>query len=197
MNFLAHAYLSFGDPEILVGNIISDFVKGRKKFDYPARIQEGIMLHRVIDTYTDDHPATRAAKEYFRPRYRLYSGAFIDVVYDHFLATDPAVFSEDSLLGFSKEVYASLEDHKAWLPPVFAAMFPYKQSQNWLFNYRTRQGTEQSFGGIVRRAAYLSESASAAQLFHQHYQPLHECYRQFWKDAYPYIKKQYEVLGAV
>ena len=155
------------------------------------------MLHRVIDTYTDDHPATRAAKEYFRPRYRLYSGAFIDVVYDHFLATDPAVFSEDSLLGFSQEVYASLEDHKAWLPPVFAAMFPYMRSQNWLFNYRTRQGTEQSFGGIVRRAAYLSESASAAQLFHQHYQPLHECYRQFWKDAYPYIKKQYEVLGAV
>ncbi len=197
MNFLAHAYLSFCDPEILVGNIISDFVKGRKKFDYPARIQAGIMLHRTIDTFTDDHPATRAAKEYFRPLYRLYSGAFIDVVYDHFLANDPAEFSEVSLLGFSQQVYASLEDHKAWLPPAFATMFPYMRSQNWLFSYRTRRGTEQSFGGIVRRAAYLSESASAAQLFQQYYQPLQECYRQFWKDAYPYFKKQYMVLGAV
>ncbi len=35
MNYLAHAYLSFNDPEILVGNMISDFVKGKKKFDYP------------------------------------------------------------------------------------------------------------------------------------------------------------------
>lgn len=35
MNYLAHAYLSFNDPEILVGNLISDFVKGKKKFDYP------------------------------------------------------------------------------------------------------------------------------------------------------------------
>ena len=31
MNYLAHAYLSFGDPDILAGNMISDFVKGKKK----------------------------------------------------------------------------------------------------------------------------------------------------------------------
>ena len=30
MNFLAHAYLSFSQPEILVGNMISDFVKASK-----------------------------------------------------------------------------------------------------------------------------------------------------------------------
>ena len=46
MNYLAHAYLSFDDAEILTGNIISDFVKGKKKFDYPSRIQAGIKLHR-------------------------------------------------------------------------------------------------------------------------------------------------------
>jgi acyl carrier protein phosphodiesterase len=40
MNYLAHAYLSFNDPEILVGNMISDFVKGKKKFDSP-RYQAG------------------------------------------------------------------------------------------------------------------------------------------------------------
>jgi len=30
MNYLAHAYLSFDHEEILVGNLISDFVKGKK-----------------------------------------------------------------------------------------------------------------------------------------------------------------------
>jgi acyl carrier protein phosphodiesterase len=42
MNFLAHAYLSFNNPEILVGNMISDFVKGSRQFQYPEAIQNGI-----------------------------------------------------------------------------------------------------------------------------------------------------------
>ena len=62
MNYLAHAYLSFNEPEILVGNMISDFVKGKKKFDYSPGVQKGIALHRAIDNFTDYHTATKAAK---------------------------------------------------------------------------------------------------------------------------------------
>jgi len=77
MNFLAHAYLSFEMPEILVGNLISDFVKGRKKFDYSLPIQHGISLHRSIDHFTDTHPVTAEAKSLFKADYRLYAGAFM------------------------------------------------------------------------------------------------------------------------
>lgn len=194
MNYLAHACLSFNDPEILIGNMISDFVKGKKKFDYPLGIQAGIMLHRVIDSFTDEHPATKEAKEYFRSHYRLYSGAFIDVVYDHFLATDLTEFSDPSLLEFSERVYAVLEKNKQWLPERFAGMFPYMRSQNWLYNYRTLQGTEKSFGGLVRRSAYLEESETASKLFNDHYQPLLACYRQFWQEVKPFAQKQYQLL---
>ena len=196
MNYLAHAYLSFNDPEIVVGNMISDFVKGKKKFDYPIRIQAGIMLHRLIDNFTDDHPATREAKEFFRPHYRLYSGAFIDVVYDHFLATDTDEFTESSLLDFSQQVYHILEENKQWLPERFAGMLPYMKSQNWLFNYRTLLGTQRSFEGLVRRSTYLEESETAARLFEKHYQPLEQCYRHFWTEARPFICKEYEILSS-
>jgi acyl carrier protein phosphodiesterase len=195
MNYLAHAYLSFNDPEIMLGNMISDFVKGRKKFDYPDRIHAGITLHRLIDTFTDEHPATREAKEFFRPYYRLYSGAFVDVVYDHFLANDPGEFFETSLLDFSDRVYHLLEERKQWLPVVFAGMLPYMKSQNWLYNYQSLQGTEQSFRGIVRRAAFLSESAPAGQIFREYYQPLQACYRQFWADIKPYALQQLSLLN--
>src|SRR3982750_1233909 len=97
MNFLAHAYLSFNDPQILAGNMISDFVKGRDKFSFSGKIQQGIALHREIDQFTDVHPATQKAKSIFRPSYRLYSGAIMDVLYDHFLANDASVFDDDSL----------------------------------------------------------------------------------------------------
>lgn len=194
MNYLAHAYLSFNQPDILVGNMISDFVKGKKKFDYPFNIQKGIALHRAIDQFTDQHAATKEAKEFFRPHYRLYAGAFVDVVYDHFLATDTNEFSEASLLEFSQHVYVILDNNLAWFPEKFAAMFPFMKKYNWLYNYRTDWGTERSFGGLVRRSAYLEESDTAAQIFQQHYQRFSECYRQFWTDMKPFAEKRLNEL---
>ena len=194
MNYLAHAYLSFNQPGILTGNMISDYVKGKKKFDYPAEVQQGIALHRAIDTFTDEHAATKEAKEIFRPAYRLYSGAFVDVVYDHFLATDVDEFSEESLLDFSQQVYNTLDDYTAHLPEKFASSFPYMKQHNWLYNYRTRWGIEKSLCGVVRRAAYLSESDTAFSLFEQHYQLLQRCYRHFWADLKPFAKQQFELL---
>src|SRR6185503_13562950 len=94
MNYLAHAWLSFNQPGILTGNMISDFVKGKKKFDFPPVIQKGIALHRAIDEFTDFHPVIQKAKSYFRKEYRLYSGAFIDIVFDHFLANDKKEFAD-------------------------------------------------------------------------------------------------------
>lgn len=194
MNYLAHAWLSFDDPEILVGNLISDFVKGKRKFDYPPGIQLGIHLHRLIDTFTDDHPATRSAKEVFRPAYRLYSGAFVDVVYDHFLARDSAEFPGDTLQNFSQRVYRTIDQYQQWLPDSFQRMFPYMKAQDWLYHYREPSGTIKSFGGVVRRAAYLAESDTAARLFTEHYQLLGDCYRQFWADLRPFAFGEFKSL---
>lgn len=104
MNFLAHAYLSFDDEGVLAGNMISDFVKGNKQFEYPESVRAGIKLHRSIDSFTDNHPATIAAKQVFRNDYRLYSGAFMDVAYDYFLANDPQEFSAESLSVFAQKL---------------------------------------------------------------------------------------------
>lgn len=186
--------MSFDQPEILVGNMISDFVKGKKKFDYPSGIQKGIQLHRFIDTYTDAHPATARAKEVFRPHYRLYSGAIIDVLYDHFLAIDTSVFGIQSLSAFTEKTYNLLEQYRQWFPASFAAMFPYMKTQNWLLGYSTREGIRKSLGGLVRRAAYLTESDTAFYLFETNYQLLHDCYRQFWADVLAYARSEFDLL---
>lgn len=183
MNYLAHAVLSFRHPQILVGNMISDFVKGRKKEDYPDLIKKGIMLHRRIDDFTDSHEATMFAKQFFRPDYRLYSGAFVDVVYDHFLANDNNEFNNNQLMEFSWQTYAVLDQHGIQLPEAFSHMLPYMKKQNWLYNYRYRWGTQNSFGGLVRRAAYLTESKKAFEIFEDHYSELHDCYNAFFPDV--------------
>jgi acyl carrier protein phosphodiesterase len=157
MNFLAHAVLSFNHPAILTGNMISDFVKGKRKFDYPLSIQKGISLHREIDNFTDFHTVTAKAKEFFRPQYRLYSGAFVDIVYDHFLALDKQQFEENNgLENFTITIFNLLDENASYFPLPFQKIFPYMKSQNWLFEYRLKEGIRKSFSGIVHRAAYLN-----------------------------------------
>lgn len=194
MNYLAHAYLSFRQPQVLVGNMISDFVKGRKQFDYPPVVQQGIRLHRAIDTFTDQHPATKRAKEFLKPAVGPYSGAFVDVVYDHFLALDATHFTETGLRSFAEEVYAQLHSNLSLLPERFAALLPYMSQQNWLFGYRFTDGIEKSFGGVVRRAQYLNSSAEVFDLFVLHYDALHEAYKAFFPELYQYTSTQFNAL---
>jgi acyl carrier protein phosphodiesterase len=180
MNYLAHARLSFDDPDVLTGNMISDFVKGKKKWDYPAPIRTGITLHRAIDEFTDTHACTRQAKSFFRADYRLYAGALTDIVYDHFLANDPNEFPGDLLTSFTEKTYRQLDLNKDFFPENFRRMFPYMQSQNWLYNYRYKEGIFRSFSGLARRAAYMPGPEAACQLFETHYPELEACYREFF-----------------
>jgi acyl carrier protein phosphodiesterase len=182
MNYLAHAYLSFSQPEILVGNMISDFIKGKKKFDYAENIQKGITLHRAIDEFTDNHKATHEAKTFFKPVYGLYAGAFMDVVYDHFLARDIHEFPGNELSSFAQKTYGQLASFEPVFPERFQRMFFYMRTQNWLFHYQFKEGIKNSFAGLVRRAAYMDESQSAFAVFEENYESLQEYYDAFFPD---------------
>lgn len=195
MNYLAHAYLSFYEPEITVGNVISDFVKGKKKFDFSPGIQNGITLHRAIDEFTDNHEATLSAKQFFRPDYRLYSTAFIDIVYDHFLANDPNEFAgPDALFTFSQVTYRVLEGYESVFPVGFMMMFPFMQQHNWLYNYRLAEGIRKSFGGLVRRARYLQNAEPAFRVFEENYEVLKQCYTHFFPSLKHFAAQQLELL---
>ena len=163
VNYLAHAYLSFDIPDVVTGNLISDFVKGKRRLDYAPAIQVGITLHRAIDGFTDGHAATRRAKSYFRADYGLYSGPITDVVYDHFLATDPNVFpSAADLTAFARRTYGQLTTRAGVFPEPFGRMFPHMRDQDWLTGYRVKEGIFASFGGLARRAAYMPDPGRPA-----------------------------------
>jgi len=185
MNFLAHSYLSFNHPDILAGNMISDFVKGKKKFEYSQGILDGINLHRQIDSFTDEHAATKEARQFLKPAAGLYSGAFVDVAYDHFLANDINEFTDASLRSHAIRTYDILSEYHDVLPANFQLMFPYMQSQNWLYNYKSLTGAKNSFGGVVRRASYLYSSVEVFDLFEKHYYSLEMCYKNF----FPFVKE--------
>jgi len=177
--------------------MISDFVKGSSKLSFSGNIQKGITLHRAIDEYTDAHPATKKAKQFFQPYYRLYSGAIVDVLYDHFLANDPSVFDEVSLKEFTSNTYRYLEDHASQLPNRFLQAFTYMKIEDWLYHYKNKEGIKKSLAGLIRRATYLSESLTAYNLFLENYISLNSYYDEFFRDVKLFAKEKFQELVSI
>lgn len=196
MNYLGHAVLSFGNAEVLVGNLIGDHVKGRLALeDYPAGVRKGIELHRSIDEMVDRHPAIARAKLIFREDYRLYAGAIIDTVMDHFLANDPAFFgAESDLEKFTQDVYSKVDGYQELLPPGFAAYYPYMKQRNWLLGYRKLKGIEKSLQGLGRRAKYMPPPDKAYESFVVSYHQLNGCYYDFIGDIAKFAKATVNML---
>jgi len=191
VNYLAHAYLSFGEPEILTGNLISDFVKGRKKYDYPPHVLAGIDLHRAIDIFTDEHPVNKEVSKLFKPNYGLYSSAFIDVVYDHFLAKQLSTDPQFRFEPFTHSVYDALDRFNHLFPHTFRNFFPYMKQHNWLFNYQYAWGIENSIAGLVHRAKYMSDARTAYEIFTDRYDELSSAFNIFFPELHKFALEKF------
>ena len=181
MNFLAHSYLSFSEEQ-LVGNMIADFVKNRDVARLPESIQKGIKLHRAIDTFTDAHPLIHEAKAPFRPLVRLYSGAFVDVAFDYFLANDTTENSKREWQEHSREVYAVLRRYEEFLPEVFKKVLDKMQQDDWLYNYRNEWGIDYSFRNVVNKAQFLDKTTNVFPAFLANKDFLREKYEIFFPE---------------
>src|SRR5215468_3052284 len=93
MNLLAHAFLAQDDPNLLLGSLMGDFVKGPLNDRYAPAITRGLILHRSVDTYTDAHPLVARSRARISRVRRRYAGILIDVFYDHYLARDWSKYS--------------------------------------------------------------------------------------------------------
>ena len=177
--------------------MIGDYIKGNEALTaLPEGIRKGVRLHRLIDSYTDAHPAVNKCKTYFREDYRLYAGAFVDAMFDHFIANDPQCFeSETRLLTFTQDTYRNIDTNLSILPEKFQNVFLYMKSENWLYQYRTLKGIEKSFGGLVRRAKYLeTDEQSAFRTLVTNFYTLNQFYYEFIDDIKGYVNKELQAM---
>ena len=163
MNFLAHIYLSFGDPQITLGNFMADSIRGKDYQQYPEQMQKGVLLHRAIDTFTDTHPITRRSSKRLHRRYRHYSMVIVDIYYDHFLARNWNSYCEIPLEKFTDNFYRLLEENLEVMPETVQNMAPYMITDNWLLNYRELEGIHKVLKGLNRRTGLKSGMDKAVE----------------------------------
>ena len=169
MNFLAHIYLSGSDPYIQLGNFMADAVKGNAYSIYAENVQKGILLHRFIDSFTDNDPVHRISKRRLHPRYRHYAGVIIDIFYDHFLARNWHKFSDENLAGFTARFYNLLEANLEIMPARIEKFTPVMIKYDWLGSYAHFEGIAQILNGMNTRTKGVSKMDQSIGDLKAHY----------------------------
>ena len=184
MNFLAHVFLSGNDKQLQVGNFIGDHVKGSSYTLYSPRIAQGILLHRAIDDFTDHHPNVLEAKQLLQPTFRLYSGIFVDMFYDHLLAAQWQQFSPVPLKRFARRFYTSMVWHFRILPPRVKGFLPHLIATNRLYSYRTLDGLKYSLQIMENFTSLPHGSNEAIAILKENY----KWYSDNFNDFFPQLQ---------
>jgi acyl carrier protein phosphodiesterase len=191
MNYLAHAFLSFGDEPILVGNLIADFIKGKKQLELiPDKIQQGVMLHRNIDKFTDEHPVVKQSIERIKLSQGRYASVAVDIYYDYFLAKQWNSFSETPLQQFANLTYLQLQNHYAIMPEKGQIIFSKMIEHNWLMGYSDLNRIHFSFQRLAQRTSFdnnLLQATSDLKLFEKQ---LYTDFNLFFPDLMEYVLKK-------
>jgi acyl carrier protein phosphodiesterase len=163
MNFLAHIYLSGNDTYRILGNFMADVVRGNQYLQYPDKIQKGILLHRFIDFYTDQHPVFRQTKHRLHENYGHYSGVITDMYYDYFLAKNWKNYHEKSLEVYAANFYQILQEHHELLPDKIQRMSKHMIEDNWLVAYQSVQGMQRILYQMDYRSGFNSKMQYATR----------------------------------
>jgi acyl carrier protein phosphodiesterase len=190
MNFLAHIYLSGSSDLIKIGNFIADGVRGNQYLSFDFEIQKGIVLHRAIDTYTDEHPLFRKCTKRLHSHYHHYSGVIVDVFFDHFLAKNWNYYSEESLEDFVQNFYISLTTYEMHLTEKAKMMQPYMIEQNWLLNYRSIDGIEKILTQMDQRTKNVSMMRNSVTELKYYYSEFEQDFTDFFEELRTFSSKK-------
>ena len=182
MNFLAHLYLSKNDTNIMIGNFIADHIRGNNYEGFSKEIQQGIFLHREIDTFTDAHAIVRKSKRRLHERYRHYDGVIIDIFYDYFLAKNWSEYSAIPLDVYTDSINQLFNEISAELPVKSQNFIKYMIEYNILFNYQFKDGIERVLKGMNSRTKGKSKMDLAIEDLRNLEVEFEEDFTLFFKD---------------
>jgi acyl carrier protein phosphodiesterase len=197
LNFLAHLYLSKENTNILIGNFIADHIKGNKFTHFHPEIQQGIVLHRHIDTFTDAHEIVRKSKRRLHKRYGHYAGVIIDIFYDHYLAKNWSTYSAIPLDVYVQSVYTLLQKNVDILPEKTQHLLPYMLQYDWLYNYQFKEGIAVVLTGMNRRTKGKSQMHLAIEDLENLHQEFEEDFTLFFEDLRIFSDQKLKELNQI
>lgn len=179
MNFLFHMLLSGDDDQLLVGNFMGDFVKGNLNDRFPLRINQGITLHRMIDSFATRNALFQRSRKRLDPRYGLYRPVLVDLFYDHLLTREWGNWSNEPLAGYIARTRTIIERHYEILPERLQPLVP-SIFEELLPSYAEVNGIGRALERMSRRVIRKDNPlAGGERELVQHYEELQTDFRGF------------------
>ena len=190
MNFLIHLYLSGDDPDLLVGNLMGDFVKGRLTGEFPFRIERGIDLHRRIDSFAGRNRHFIRSKRRLDESFGHYRGVLVDLFYDHFLAIHWEDYSKWPFLQSLADAYRILRNNRDVLPERLQRILP-DMFEVWLPSYREMGGIATALQRMSLRIHRENKLGEGGGELSRHYDELYGDFSEFLPEL---VKMSHEEL---
>lgn len=188
MNFLAHMILSCMDNELMIGNFLGDFISNKELDLFSEKIQEGVMLHRKIDSYSDNHKDVLKSVRRLRPSQAKYAPVVVDVFYDFILANNWSKFSGQSLEDFSNQVTEVLKYHQSVFPEHVRARTDRMIEARWLVDYAKPERLKMILGFLDKRSSFPSAMADAVASYNKDYESYEEDFLKFFPDIISHVE---------
>ena len=183
MNYLAHAFLSSQNEGLMVGNFIGDHVKGNDYAKLPERIGKGVLMHRLIDEFTDNHLLFKESKRLFYDGFEKYSGILIDFYFDHLLAGQFEEFSKIQLQEFANRSYQVYHEHSVYLPQKSKNFLSYMVANNVYFRYSKLEGIETILKHFSHRINHRIALERSLNVFKENQESLESNFNAFMLEA--------------
>jgi acyl carrier protein phosphodiesterase len=181
----------------MIGNFIADHIRGNNYEGFSKEIQQGIFLHREIDTFTDAHKVVRKSKRRLHKRYRHYDGVIIDIFFDHFLAKNWANYSAIPLDVYTSSINLLFDEISSELPVKSQQFIKYMIEYNILFNYQFEEGIERVLNGMNSRTKGKSQMNLAIEDLQILNKEFEEDFTIFFKDLLYFTNQKLNELTLI
>lgn len=196
MNYLAHIYLSGNNPLVKIGNFSGDWLKGTisgLSVKYPVDMVKGVVIHRFIDRYTDEHPLAIKSTELWRKSFGKYAGVVNDVVFDHFLAKNWDVWSNEDLGGFTSTFYTLCLNNYEILPNALKPLVPHLILSDRLNSYRTIEGLAAALRTMSFQTSLPKNTSEIIEILKVDISEIEYIFNDFFIDIKDAVSKNFNV----
>lgn len=193
MNYLVHLYLSGSDPDIQLGGLMGDFVKGPIPSHFPPKIALGLQLHRRIDSLAQNSPHTRRSRQRLDGKFGHGRGIIVDIFYDHFLAAHWRDYSQSPLQSYADDIYRLLQTSHQQLPEGLQQVAPRMIEYNWLVSYQHREVVGRALHRIAQRLSRPLPLADGVDELVKHEVSLLEDFAGFMHETAGFVQEEFAI----
>lgn len=182
MNYLAHAYLSPDDPEILMGNLWGDLIRPSDYEDLSQNVLDGILLHKRIDAFTDQHHHVEEFIKLVRPFQHKYTPVVVDVLMDFILSKYWHDYHNASLDTFCERVYNTVNKSMELIPERLHPRINRMMENKWLESCKSREHMVHTLRMLSHRASFENNMAAAMIPYEMHEEKMDALFKTFFRD---------------